>query len=68
MQLPKLVTKRGGIPRIVVCNFLILWVFVLGFQNIQIAHTYTNSSLPFGPQATETVSAYYVYTTFSYRF
>jgi long-chain fatty acid transport protein len=30
--------------------------------------TYTNSSLPFGPNATESISAYYVYHTLSYRF
>jgi long-subunit fatty acid transport protein len=30
--------------------------------------TYTNRSLPFGPNARESISAYYVYNTLSYRF
>jgi long-chain fatty acid transport protein len=38
---------------------------VYGFKN---SVTYTNPSLPFGPNATESVSAYYVFNTLSYRF
>jgi len=38
---------------------------VYGLKN---SVTYTNPSLPFGPNATESVSAYYIFNTLSYRF
>jgi len=38
---------------------------VFGLKN---SVTYTNSSLPFGSNATESVSGYYVYNTLGYRF
>ena len=45
------------------------WAFDIGaVYGIKNSVTYTNSSLPFGPNASESVSAYYVYNTVSYRF
>ena len=45
------------------------WAFDIGaVYGIKNSVTYTNSSLPFGPNASESVSAYYVYNTLSYRF
>jgi long-chain fatty acid transport protein len=45
------------------------WAFDLGaVYGLKNSVTYTNSSLPFGPNATESVSAYYIYNTLSYRF
>ena len=45
------------------------WAFDLGaiyaFKN---RATYTNPSLPFGPNAKESISAYCIYNTISYRF
>ena len=39
--------------------------FMYAFKNTE---TYTNPSLPFGPNATESTEGYYVYNTVSYRF
>ena len=45
------------------------WAFDLGaVYGLKNTVTYTNASLPFGPNATDSVSAYYVYNTISYRF
>ncbi|MBA3966346.1 MAG: outer membrane protein transport protein [Nitrospirales bacterium] len=45
------------------------WAFDLGaVYGLKNSVTYTNTSLPFGPNATESVSAYYIYNTLSYRF
>ena len=45
------------------------WSFDLGaVYGLKNTVTYTNASLPFGPNATESVSAYYIYNTVSYRF
>jgi long-chain fatty acid transport protein len=39
--------------------------FIYSFKNTE---TYTNPSLPFGPNATESIAGYYVFNTVSYRF
>jgi len=39
--------------------------FIYSFKNTE---TYTNPSLPFGPNATESIAGYYVFNTISYRF
>src|SRR5712691_2785007 len=45
------------------------WAFDLGaIYALKNSVTYTNQSLPFGPNATELISAYYIYNTVSYRF
>ncbi len=45
------------------------WAYDLGgIYGLKNTVTYTNASLPFGPNATESVSAYYIYNTISYRF
>ena len=45
------------------------WAFDLGaIYALKNSVTYTNPSLPFGPNATESISAYYIYNTVSYRF
>jgi long-chain fatty acid transport protein len=45
------------------------WAYDLaGIYGLKNSVTYTNSSLPFGPNATESISGYYVYNTVSYRF
>ncbi len=45
------------------------WAYDLGgIYGLKNTITYTNTSLPFGPNATESVSAYYIYNTVSYRF
>jgi long-chain fatty acid transport protein len=45
------------------------WSYDLGgVYGVKNTVTYTNSSLPFGPNATESVSGYYIYNTVSYRF
>ena len=44
------------------------WAFDLGgVYGLKKSVTYTNPSLPFGPNATESISAYYIYSTVSYR-
>ncbi len=45
------------------------WSFDLGgVYGLKNSVTSTNASLPFGPNATESISAYYIYNTISYRF
>ncbi len=45
------------------------WAFDLGaIYALRNTVTYTNQSLPFGPNAKESISAYYVYNTISHRF
>jgi long-subunit fatty acid transport protein len=45
------------------------WAFDLGaIYALKNTATYTNPSLPVGPNAKESISAYYVYNTVSYRF
>jgi long-chain fatty acid transport protein len=45
------------------------WAFDLGaIYALKNSVTYTNPSLPFGPNAKDSISAYYVYNTISYRF
>jgi long-chain fatty acid transport protein len=45
------------------------WAFDSGaIYALKTSVTYTNPSLPFGPNATEFISAYYIYNTVSYRF
>lgn len=45
------------------------WSFDIGaVYGLKNTVTYTNPALPFGPNATESVSAYYVFNTLSYRF
>lgn len=45
------------------------WAYDLGgVYGLKNTGTSTNSSLPFGPNATESVSGYYIYNTVSYRF
>jgi long-subunit fatty acid transport protein len=45
------------------------WSFDIGgVYGLKNTVTYTNPSLPFGPNAIESVSAYYIYNTLSYRF
>ena len=44
------------------------WAFDLGaIYALKSSVTYANPSLPFGPNATESISAYYIYNTVSYR-
>ena len=45
------------------------WAYELaGIYGLKHSVTYTNPSLPFGPNATESISGYYIYNTISYRF
>jgi long-chain fatty acid transport protein len=45
------------------------WAFDLGaIYALKNSVTYTNQSLPFGPKAKDSISAYYIYNTVSYRF
>jgi len=45
------------------------WAYELaGIYGLKHSVTYTNPSLPFGPNATESISGYYIYNTVSYRF
>jgi long-subunit fatty acid transport protein len=45
------------------------WAYDLGgIYAPKNSDTYTNSSLPFGPNATASISGYYIYNTISYRF
>jgi len=45
------------------------WAYDLsGIYGLKNSATYTNPSLPFGPNATESISGYYIYNTISYRF
>ena len=45
------------------------WAYDLaGIYGLKNSDTYTNPSLPFGPNATESISGYYIYNTVSYRF
>lgn len=45
------------------------WAYDLsGIYALKNSNTYTNPSLPFGPNATESISGYYIYNTISYRF
>ena len=45
------------------------WAYDLaGIYTPKTSVTYTNPSLPFGPNATESISGYYIYNTVSYRF
>jgi len=45
------------------------WAYDLaGIYGLKNSVTYTNPSLPFGPNATESISGYYIYNTVSYRF
>ena len=45
------------------------WSYDLGgVYGVKNSVTSTNSSLPFGPNGTESVSGYYIYNTVSYRF
>src|SRR5262245_58752366 len=45
------------------------WAYDLaGIYTPKTSVTYTNPSLPSGPNATDSISGYYIYNTFSYRF
>jgi long-chain fatty acid transport protein len=45
------------------------WAYDLGIiYALKNSATYTNQSLPFGPNATESISGYQIYNTLSYRF
>ena len=45
------------------------WAFDLGaIYALKNSATYTNPSLHFGPNAKESISAYYIYNSVSYRF
>ena len=45
------------------------WMYELaGIYSPTKSATYTNPSLPFGPNATESITGYYIYNTVSYRF